>query len=74
MPNRYTLIGQLHINGKNESNSWKPLSKYLDRKITPFEQTKALIQARSKNSLVSLKRKINQYNKTNHTDFFIGKR
>jgi len=72
--NKFVLIGRLHINGKNHRNSWKSLSKYLDRKIIPIEPTKALIEIRSRKSLSILRQKLRKYNKKYYTDFFIGAR
>ena len=69
MKKRWILLGRLHINGRNRYNSWKYLSNYLNIKLEPIENTKAL--ALTSISISQIKKKLEKYNKQHHTDFFV---
>ena len=66
----WILISRIHISGRTRNNSWKSLKKYLGlRKLTPIEPTKTVtLTTKTKGEL---NRKLEQYNKKNHTDFFV---
>lgn len=66
----WILVNRLHVNGRNRQNDWGMLNRYLGLQLKDIEDTKAVALI-NKNKKDYIKKRLESYNRINHTDFFI---